>query len=124
VLEGPAPPQAPPSAAVVAGTIVEESANTLVAEIAVPGPGLVVIAEAYFPAWSATVNGEASVMHPANGMFRGLLVPAAGTYRIEMKLRPMRFYILLPAYFAALGLLLWFVIGRVRLRMRAHKDAG
>jgi len=121
VLEGPAPPPAADTATVVAGTITSESANALTVEITTPGPGVVVVAEAYFPAWTATVNGETAVIHPANGMFRGFVVPAAGTYRIEMKLRPFRFYALLPGYFAAFGLFMWFVIGRVRLRIRARR---
>ena len=51
VVEGEPPPQGPPEAAVTAGRITRLEPNHVVAEIEVPGPGLIVVAEAYYPAW-------------------------------------------------------------------------
>ena len=92
---------APPGTPVVAGRLTRLDRNRLSAEIDAPGPGLIVIAEAYFSAWSATINGDDAPIVPANVMFRGLAVDRAGHYEIEMRLRPPRFLLLLLAYVAA-----------------------
>ncbi len=123
VVEGTPPPKAPAGARAVAGRLVVLEPNRVVAEIDVPGPGLVVIAEAFYGPWQATLHGPSGAkdvkIQPANVMFRGVAVPAAGTYRIEMRLRPMRFWALLPAFFVAFGLLLWVLIGALRQRRTA-----
>lgn len=106
VVEGQAPPRGPPGATVVAGRVLELEPNRYVAEIETPGPGLVVIAEAYYPAWRATVDGKETAIQPANVMFRAVPIHSAGVHRIEMTLKPMRFWGLLPAYLIALGLLI------------------
>ncbi len=118
VVEGKAPPRGAATAEIAAGHITTLEPNRLVAEIDAPGPGLIVIAEAYFPAWEATVNGEPVTIQPANVMFRGVPVDAAGHYRIEMRLRPLRFWGLLPAYFAAFALFIWAAIVRPWRRRR------
>lgn len=111
----------PGAGAVVEGTVFQGDAalpitegritvlepNRLVAEIETPGPGLVVIAEAYFPQWQATVDGAETPILPANVMFRGIPVSSAGVHSIEMTLSPRRFWWLLPAFLLAFGLLLW-----------------
>ncbi len=122
VVEGPKPPVGPPGAAPAAGRLTRLEPNRAVAEIDTPGPGLVVIAEAYYPAWRATVDGKQVDIQPANVMFRGLPVDAAGHHRIVMTLRPMRFWGLLPAYLAAVILFAWAVISALRRRRRARLD--
>jgi Bacterial membrane protein YfhO len=72
-----------PGGPVVAGKIVELRRNHLVAEVDAPAAGAVVVDEAYHPGWSATVDGQAARIVPANGAFRGLLV-GPGKHRIEM----------------------------------------
>lgn len=71
----------------VAGRLVELGRNHLIAEIDAPAAGVVVIHETYFPGWSATVDGVAHQVVPANGMFRAILVDA-GSHRIVMKYKP------------------------------------
>lgn len=117
-------PAGPASAQVTAGVITRLEPNHVIADIDAPGPGLVVIAEAYYPAWRATVNGEPADIVPANAMFRGVMVPAAGHYRIDMRLGPMRFWGLLPAYLLAWAIFLWAASGyaaRWRARRRARR---
>lgn len=92
---------------VVSGRITQLEPNHLRAEIDTPGPGLIVIAEAYYPKWQATLNGKSAAILPTNVMFRGIAVSEAGHQVIEMQLRPGRFFYLLPAYLLAFGLLLW-----------------
>ena len=95
VVEGPAPPQSA-DAPITAGRLTVLERNYAVAEIEAPGPGLIVIAEAFFSAWSARVNGEPVAMQPANALFRGIPISAAGRYRIEMSLRPPQFWAFAP----------------------------
>ncbi len=92
---------------IVSGRITTLEPNYLRAEIETPGPGLIIIAEAYYPKWQATLDGKSATILPANLMFRGIEVKSAGHHVIEMKLWPRRFFLLLPAYLLAFGLLLW-----------------
>jgi hypothetical protein len=123
VVEGAAPPRGPAGAEVVAGRIVTLEPNRVVVEVDAPGPGLIVIAEAYFPAWTATVNGSSVDIQPANVMFRGIPVDAAGSYRIEMSLRPLRFWLLLPAYLGGMGAFVWVLVAPVWRRRRKKSTA-
>ncbi len=88
------------------GTLTLLEPNHLRAEIETPGPGLIVIAEAYYPEWRATLDGKSAAILPANVMFRGIAVSSAGKHVIDMTLAPRRFYALLPAFLAAFVLLL------------------
>jgi hypothetical protein len=50
-------------------------------------PGLVVLADSFYPGWHATVDGEPAPILPANHLFRG--VPAgAGTHRVRFVYAP------------------------------------
>ena len=92
---------------VTVGRITVFEPNRIVAEIETPGPGLVVVAEAYYSKWEARVDGKSANILPANLMFRGIPVASAGSHKIEMTLSPGRLWWLLPAYLLAFGLLLW-----------------
>jgi len=122
VYEGETMPEGPVDAAATSGRITLLEPNHVVAEIDVPGPGMIVVAEAYFPAWAATVNGREVAIQPANVMFRGVPVTEAGHTIVEMRLRPLRFWGLLPTYLAALGLLGWALIGRSSGRRRGRRS--
>jgi hypothetical protein len=70
-------------------------------------PALLVLAEAWYPGWTATVDGENAPCVPANAWMRAVPVPA-GTHRVEMRFRsrwlgPGALVALLTA--AALGVL-------------------
>ena len=110
VVEGTKPPQAPADTPIAAGRITVLEPNRVVAEIDAPGPGLIVIAEAYFPAWTATINGHSAPIQPANVLFRGIAIDQAGHYEIEMRLRPMRLWLLLPAYAGGMGVFMWALV--------------
>jgi hypothetical protein len=97
VIEGaPLAATSPATTPPVAGRIESLAPNRVVATIDVPGPGLVVIAEAYFPGWRATVDGAAAELRPANVLFRGVPIATAGGHTIELTLRPARFWVPLP----------------------------
>jgi hypothetical protein len=39
-------------------------------------PGILVLAEAWYPGWRATVDGRSTEVFPVNGWMRGVVVPA------------------------------------------------
>jgi uncharacterized membrane protein YfhO len=41
-----------------------------------PAPGILVLAEAWYPGWSATIAGTRAEVFPVNGWMRGVVVPA------------------------------------------------
>jgi hypothetical protein len=93
----------------VAGRVVSWSRNSFVAEVDAPADGIVVIDEAYYPGWRATVDGRRARIVPANSLFRGVLVPA-GRHVIRMTYPATAWVILAPlsiaSFLAALVLML------------------
>lgn len=65
------------------------AAEHIEVEVATASPGLLVLAESYFPGWSATVNGEPASCLPANGWMRAVSVPA-GTSRVVLSFTSSR----------------------------------
>jgi uncharacterized membrane protein YfhO len=48
---------------------------------------MVVVSDAWFPGWRATIDGEPAGILPAYSALRGVIVEA-GRHRIEMRYRP------------------------------------
>jgi uncharacterized membrane protein YfhO len=73
-------------------------------------PGLVVVAEMYYPGWEVTVDGRPAEILRTNRAMRGVALPA-GTHRLVFRYNPasFRFGIALSLVgFAALaGLVAW-----------------
>jgi Bacterial membrane protein YfhO len=61
--------------------------NRVTVAVEAPRPGLVYAAESFFDGWSATVNGRAATIMPANYAFRAVAVPA-GAARVEFRYWP------------------------------------
>jgi hypothetical protein len=100
----------------VSGRIVELERNRLVAEVEAPADGVVVVHEAFFPGWTASVDGEPATLWPANVAFRGLRVNR-GRHRVVMEYEPPR--ALLWSAVSLLGLL-----GTIGLAWRGSRDDG
>ena len=66
--------------------IISFEAERVVLATESPSPGLLVLAEAWYPGWTATVDREPARCVPANAWMRGVAVPA-GTHRVEMRYR-------------------------------------
>lgn len=81
------------SAPTAAGRIVEYRLDRLVAEIDAPGDGLVIVHDAWYPGWTARVDGQPAAVVPANVLFRGVHV-GPGRHRIEMRYRADRWFVL------------------------------
>ena len=55
-------------------------------------PGFVVISQSFYPAWRATVNGQATELVRVNHAFQGLIVPA-GSHAVVLGYRDRGFQI-------------------------------
>jgi len=54
-------------------------------------PGILVLADANYPGWEATVNGSEQEILDVNSVFRGIFLPA-GTHSISFQFRPVTLY--------------------------------
>ena len=79
-------------------------------------PGLLVLADTWYPGWIATVDGEPAPILHANYLFRGVMVPA-GEHVVAMQFRPatLRTGLLVTAA-AAVVLLALLAAGLLRRR--------
>jgi hypothetical protein len=84
----------------------------LVASLA--SPSWVVLADTFYPGWSATIDGVATPIHPADLLFRAVFVPA-GTHRILFRYEAPAFHLGLALAVVGLGLSAFLI---VRTRMR------
>lgn len=67
--------------------------NHLVIDYKTSAPGLLVLAEAWYPGWTARLNGTSELMVlPVNGWMRGIKVPA-GNNRVVLSYRPTHWWI-------------------------------
>jgi hypothetical protein len=64
--------------------------DRLVLEARLVEPGLVVVADTYYPGWKATVDGRPASIYPANVLFRAVYVEP-GSHRIELVYEPASF---------------------------------
>jgi hypothetical protein len=103
-----------PAAATPPGSarITHYAAEALTVEVDSSAPALLLVAEAYYPGWQATVNGAPAACRPANAWMRSVPVPA-GTSRVELRFRSRR----LPAG-AALSIV-GMALALLRVRRRA-----
>jgi hypothetical protein len=78
-------------------------------------PAVLVVANAWYPGWTARVNGHAAALFPAYYTFQGLCLPA-GTHQISITYAPRSFYLGLVisalALLLAVMLSLWAILPR------------
>ena len=79
--------------------------------------GLLVLADAYYPGWVAELDGEQVEIVPANGMFRGVFVPA-GSHQLQFNYQPLRFQLgrLISLFAFVIWLLCLFFVVRGQMR--------
>lgn len=95
--------------------------NTTALEIDAAGPGLVVLTEAWLDRdFRVTLNDRRVDYLRVNHAFKGVVIPAAGSHRIEFTYRPRRFTLSLNL--AGLGLIL--LAGSCYLVRRAERSAA
>jgi hypothetical protein len=70
-------------------TFVVDGERAVELEVTLTAPGLVVLADAYYPGWRATVDGRPAPIVPVNHLFRGVGAPE-GTHRVRFEYRATR----------------------------------
>ena len=80
-----------------------DSPNRIAFEVNGTQPGWVLIRDSWFPGWQVKVDGQDSVLYPADYLFRAVFVPA-GSHQIELEYRPASFMAGL-----SVSLLSWFL---------------
>ena len=87
-------------------------------------PGLLVVSQAWFPGWTATVDGRAADVVAANGLVTGVPVPA-GEHEVVLRYRPPGLTAgALVSALAGVGLAGWWALDRRRVRATRALDAG
>jgi len=67
--------------------IVQSRPMRVEVEVEAQRPGVLVLADSWYPGWEAMVNGEPAVVHPVNLALRGVVVPA-GRSTVVFEYRP------------------------------------
>ena len=97
------------SRTIAAGRDYRLTSNTTSFTVEAPGSGLAVLTESFVPEnFRARINGQPAPILRVNHIFKGVALPAAGTYRIEFAYWPR---VLTPALWVALAGLLSVLAG-------------
>ena len=86
ILVDPLPPLAQPGAA-ESVRMVQYDAQKVVVEAKLASPGLLVLSDAWYPGWQASVDGVAAPILRSNDFFRGVALPA-GEHTVEFSYQP------------------------------------
>jgi hypothetical protein len=95
--------------------IARDELNGVEIEAELSAPGLLVLADSYYPGWRAEVDGEPTRIFATNHLFRGVAVPA-GHHRVVFRYRPRS--VVIAAVASALG-----VAGLVGLALLARRGS-
>ena len=88
----------PPEGALPSGSdtgtvrIVSDAPERVVLESTASAPRLLVLADAYYPGWRASVDGAAATILKVDGVFRGVVVPA-GMHQVRFWYVPLSFWL-------------------------------
>lgn len=83
-------PRGTPGDAMGSASFGHDAANHVMIDVASPAPAYLVLADAWFPGWRATVDGVEQRIFRAHHAFRAVWVPA-GQHRVEFRYRPASF---------------------------------
>ena len=76
----------------VAATVVSESPRQVVIQASTSQPGLLVLSDAFYPGWTATINGNPAEIHRVDLALRGVLLPS-GDHTIVFQYQPRWFQV-------------------------------
>jgi hypothetical protein len=99
-------------------SILSYSPEQIVIDVNAPQPGYLVLTDAYYPGWTATVDGRPAEIERADIMFRAVKIPS-GQHRVEMRYQLQSFSIGLAISIGTALILggMWLVV-RQRNRSR------
>jgi hypothetical protein len=98
-----APEQAP-------ATVLREGPNRVIIEASLRQPGVLVLADTYYPGWQATVDGTPAEILPANHAFRAVPLDN-GEHRVVFEYSPLSFRV--GAWITAVALVLVVVMAGI-----------
>jgi len=123
LVEADAPRDLPASAfAPIDGELVAYAPGDVRVRVTLPAPGVVVIDEAWYPAWRATIDGAPTAAFRANYLSIGVVVPA-GTHEIALAFAPAGYHALLALFALGVACALAFAFGRWRWLDRGDERA-
>lgn len=112
------PPSAPASEASVA--VVEESNACVRLRVENGQPGVLVLADSWYPGWKARVDGAGKAVFPVDGFLRGVMLDP-GTHEVEFYFAGYSFW--LGVVFTALtSVVLVFAVGRLVFHAVRRRD--
>ncbi|MCL4263298.1 MAG: YfhO family protein [Anaerolineae bacterium] len=115
VLELAAPVEAYTPNGTGTAVITSYSPNRVSLRVDMHGPGYLVLADAYYPGWQATVDGEKTAVYRANSVVRAVYVPD-GVHEVVFTFRPLDFYagaaVTAVTLLVGMTLLVWPVMSR------------
>lgn len=82
-------------------------------EVSLDSPGLVILADAYYPGWELTIDGKAAPIYRVNGAMRGAAV-SSGPHRLVYTYAPLSFR--LGGLVSLFGLAAWVILGLACVR--------
>ncbi len=91
----------------------------IVLEVSAANENCLVLADHYYPGWQASIDGQPTITHLANGFFRAVILPA-GRHRVEFQFRPSSFSTGL--LLAVLGLSWLALLGTMSLRSKDEQE--
>ena len=68
---------------------------------------LLIVSDALYPGWEATIDGNTTEILRTNALFRGIMVPA-GEHEIEMFFNPTS--VMVGLVVSAVGLIIWILV--------------
>jgi hypothetical protein len=99
-----------------AATFVRDDETVVELDVTLERPGLVVLADSFYPGWHATVDGAPAAIVATNHLFRGVPAPA-GVHRVRFVYAPAS--VRIGAIVSGLGVLVlaWLALGGRRPRV-------
>lgn len=77
-------------AAIGSAEIAHDDPQNLMLDVSVPEESILVVADLYYPGWQCAIDNRATIIEPANGVFRAVSIEK-GEHRIEFKYHPASF---------------------------------
>jgi hypothetical protein len=110
----------PPSPRDAARIVDQTHPDRLIVETSSEQPGFLIVADTYYPGWTAAIDGVPSPIYPADLMFRAVFVPA-GRHVVAWHYQPRSFALGLVACALSLCACVVFALWpRLRARTTTH----
>jgi hypothetical protein len=112
-------PNLPPDARSLPVIPTSFSPSSIHLRVEAPVAGYLVVNEAWFPGWEASIAGQQLSVEPVNGWMRGVPLPA-GIHEVQMRFRPRHWrWAITTTLFGICLLAVWNVSATVGSRFRA-----